>query len=40
MNFIVDSKWLIGESKDLDKLTIYVLLFVFILISVTCIIYG
>ena len=38
MHFIVDGKWLIGESKDLDRLSIYILVFVFILIITTCII--
>lgn len=40
MDFDVDGKWLIGSSKDLDKLGFYILLFVFSLIFGVCIIYN
>jgi hypothetical protein len=40
MDFDVDGKWLIGSSKDIDKLSFYVFLFVFSLIFDVCIIYS
>jgi hypothetical protein len=40
MDFDVDGKYLIGSSKDIDKLTFYILLFVFSLIFGVCIVYS
>jgi hypothetical protein len=38
MDFDVDGKWLIGSSKDIDKLSFYIFLFVFSLIFGICLI--
>jgi len=35
MDFDVDGNWIIGSSKDIDKLSFYILLFVFLLIFAT-----
>lgn len=40
MNFDVDGKYLIGSSKDINKLSFYIFLFVFSLIFGVYIVYS
>lgn len=38
MKFEIDGKYLIGESKDIDKLSYIIFAFIFLLIVLTCLI--
>lgn len=38
MNFEIDGNWLIGSTKDINRLSFYIFLFVFSLIFIVCII--